>query len=188
MEVKSEKRWFLRCRGCLSVMATHAERPASGIRCAACEGSIEVMGVVRQERLTQTVVRCPCDLRCTMAAGPDCNCQCGGKNHGSQITVTVVVDKGGIPRISPVNPERARRIYREWQQAKKKAEDRVHLHFPSIKAWRQQLTRPGSFESAQGMRGDRFLNAISRADSLKSHHARIKALENLQKQLTAGAR
>lgn len=25
---------------------------------------------------------CPCDRRCTHAVGPDCDCQCGGLNHG----------------------------------------------------------------------------------------------------------
>ncbi len=188
METKSEKKWFLRCRGCLSVMATQAERPASGMRCSACEGAIEVMGMVRQQRIVRIEDHCPCDDRCTMAAGPHCDCQCGGKNHGSKIVVQVVVDVGGIPRITPVNPEKARRVYGEWLLAKKKAEDRVHLHFPSIAAWRHRETSPGSFESTQGQRGDRYLSAISRAGGLKTHHARLKALDSLQKQLTAAAR
>lgn len=188
METKSEKRWFLRCRGCLSVMATHAERPDPGIRCSACEGTIEVMGMVRQERLTQTAVRCACDLRCTMAMGPNCDCQCGGKNHGSQITVTVVKDLGGVPRITPVNPEKARRVYGEWLQAKRQAEERVLRHFPSIPAYRRRETRPGTFDSLQGMRGDRYLNAISKAEGLKTHHARLKALAALQKRLSESAR
>jgi len=25
----------------------------------------------------------PCDIRCTSAKGPLCNCQCGGLNHGA---------------------------------------------------------------------------------------------------------
>lgn len=24
----------------------------------------------------------PCDIRCTSAKGPECNCSCGGLNHG----------------------------------------------------------------------------------------------------------
>ena len=25
---------------------------------------------------------CPCDVRCTSAIGPECNCACNGANHG----------------------------------------------------------------------------------------------------------
>lgn len=27
----------------------------------------------------------PCDARCTGAKGPDCNCMCGGLNHGRDL-------------------------------------------------------------------------------------------------------
>lgn len=30
-----------------------------------------------------TVTDCPCDGRCTSAKGPNCDCSCGGANHGS---------------------------------------------------------------------------------------------------------
>lgn len=29
----------------------------------------------------------PCDERCTSAKGPECNCQCGGINHGIDYTL-----------------------------------------------------------------------------------------------------
>jgi hypothetical protein len=28
------------------------------------------------------VTATPCDARCYYAEGPDCNCSCGGRNHG----------------------------------------------------------------------------------------------------------
>ena len=185
METIAEKRWFLRCRGCLSVMATNAVRPASGIRCSACGDSIEVMGMVKQERLVQTAVRCPCDLRCTMAAGPDCNCQCGGKNHGSQITVAVVVDKGGIPKITPVNPEKARRVYGEWIQAKNMAEERILRHYPSA-AHQGQVA--DAFNKSQALRRRLLMDAVSRAGILKTHHGRLKALAAIQERISKAAR
>lgn len=30
-----------------------------------------------------SVTDCPCDGRCTSAKGPNCDCSCGGANHGA---------------------------------------------------------------------------------------------------------
>ena len=79
-------RRFLRCSCCLSVVALDSSESATS--CEACSGSLEPMGFVH--RSTRPVSQCACDLRCTMATGPDCNCKCGGEHHGSGMVVVAV--------------------------------------------------------------------------------------------------
>lgn len=101
-------RWFIRCRSCLLVAALDGQSdycPSAGRKlnmlCSACEGQIEVMGrVYLDTRLVTDASRCPCDTRCTSAKGPNCDCSCGGKNHGSNLLVQVVVDAGPIPVVT----------------------------------------------------------------------------------------
>ncbi len=57
-----------------------------------------------------------CDAKCHDATGPDCNCICGGKNHG------VGVDKA---------VENAREQYKEWIDEYQKAHPEVtHFEIP----------------------------------------------------------
>jgi hypothetical protein len=101
-------RWFIRCRSCLLVAALDGQSdfcPPKGrklnMQCSACKGQIEVMGrVYRDDRLVTDSSRCPCDSRCTSAKGPNCDCSCGGRNHGSNLVVHVVVDAGPIPVVT----------------------------------------------------------------------------------------
>lgn len=98
-------RWFYRCLDCLSVIAVeqelkpfHWERGIYQVgRCGACNAWLESMGCVDRGRLVRDEVRSACDDRCTSARGPNCDCKCHGKNHGSGLVVTVQVDAGGIP-------------------------------------------------------------------------------------------
>jgi hypothetical protein len=67
----------------------------------------KLMGFVRtprayeqeqRERLVEEGVTSACDGRCTNAKGPDCECVCGGKNHGTQRLVVVQHDAGPVPQ------------------------------------------------------------------------------------------
>jgi hypothetical protein len=109
-------RWFLRCLDCLAVTAV-AEDPTTTIywqgrrlyaqntapKCE-CGGSNDIMGRVgSKDRFTALSLRCPCDSRCTHATGPNCECSCGGANHGTTRVVCVKVDAGGVPRTQGAN-------------------------------------------------------------------------------------
>lgn len=39
---------------------------------------------ITMEAIVATTTKTPCDERCTHATGHNCNCSCGGKNHGTQ--------------------------------------------------------------------------------------------------------
>lgn len=57
------------------------------------------VGRTRAGRLLTPEERSPCDGRCTNARGPNCDCRCGGANHGSRRVVTVwrCADAGRVP-------------------------------------------------------------------------------------------
>ncbi len=166
------RKWFIRCRGCLSVTAIEVEIPPTVMRCD-CQGSIEVMGAVRRQRITNFAAHTPCDLRCTMASGPECNCQCGGENHGSGVTVAVFKDVQGIPRVIPRNQAQSIRVHREWLQARNFAEARVRRFFPDLAG-----------QDSKASRGNFFLEALDRAGALKIHSGRLKAIQKMQDDLT----
>lgn len=102
-----KQKHFYRCVDCLTVMVTdellkrevydrETHREHIG-QCGACGGWIEYLGRVERNTLVRTVDLCPCDGRCTGAAGPSCDCQCGGENHGKGRMVQV--DRSGpMPR------------------------------------------------------------------------------------------
>ncbi len=87
---------YHRCEDCLSVFALKNIPAWPRAKCA-CGGDCEFMGFVEKARLVKTEHRCPCDHRCTNAGGPNCDCSCGGANHGTQKLVECTVDLGKAP-------------------------------------------------------------------------------------------
>lgn len=56
--------------------------PYEDLPCPECDGSLqwdEIVGKVVDDH--------PCDARCMGARGPDCECSCGGANHGSAFQI-----------------------------------------------------------------------------------------------------
>ena len=179
----TERRWFIRCLGCLSVMAINGDRPQAGLRCGICSGRIEIMGIVHQDRLTKTEDRCACDERCTSATGPNCNCKCAGKNHGSGITVTVVIDLGGIPKATPRNKEKSLRIYGEWQAARSAVEERIKAYF-KFEENKNSAHYWTDWNQNQMIRRQKLLAEIQRVERLRSRSARLSAIAKINEKLS----
>lgn len=115
-------RWYIRCRDCLAVAAIEVDSVPRDLKCP-CGGNVLCMGRVFRDRLVRDHQDCPCDTRCTNASGPNCDCQCGGANHGSGMLVTVTRDAGGIPRAEiPPNSELAV----AWRKALDDATAKAH--------------------------------------------------------------
>lgn len=114
-------RWFVRCRLCLSIAAIEAQSlPKGEMKCGACQGPIEIMG--RVDGCTSHLdTRCKCDARCTNAKGPNCDCSCGGKNHGSGMLTTISFSGANIAEVKPtVNinaTDKALAIAKEFREA-----------------------------------------------------------------------
>lgn len=93
-------RAFYRCPDCLVIVTTEKAVPY-GFFCDNCKTDLhsarfEFLGTVYQDKLVNLEDRCPCDERCTSARGPNCDCKCGGVNHGAGFD-TVLVEVGGVP-------------------------------------------------------------------------------------------
>lgn len=84
--------YYYRCEDCLSAMT--ALDPHLDAHCI-CGGALESLGQVRDNSHAVETVELPvCDGRCTSAQGNSCRCVCGGKNHGTHLTVSVEIDNG----------------------------------------------------------------------------------------------
>lgn len=186
-------RWFLRCGECLSVVALDiprqkdergASRPPRNASCA-CGGKFDPMGRVRQEKLVDDRERCPCDERCTGAAGPMCSCACGGANHGAG-NVVEVVTVGNVPTIKPVDVEKAKRQAAEWRAAVKAAEDRVNaLPDASLAARRAAGEWLQGEDFSALMRFDHLRRAVRQAAKIQVHALRMKRLAAIAPEKTA---
>ena len=166
-------RWFYRCRDCLSVAAAN-HAPVIGMNgfgtevCGLCSGSMECMGRVERDRLVKDTERCACDERCTSAKGPNCNCKCGGVNHGKNVTVAVRVDQGSAPVLCVPDSAKARAVAAEWTGALAGV----------VEAWRSLNDRklagwiPGSDFDRLCTLG----RVLTRARSSKTHAGRMKLL------------
>ncbi len=122
-------RWFLRCTGCLEVMALESDFEPNVFRtnpkaptCGICGSTLENMGRVQRDRLVTDTMLCKCDDRCTSARGPLCQCACGGKNHGHGMAgyLRVSDDAGAVPVLLPQSETRiaaARIRFAEYQAA-----------------------------------------------------------------------
>ncbi len=108
---KTKARFILRCpaKKCKSVMA--CDTPMKSERrytrgFVGVPGSAEPYNVVIADRsflpevycpqhkrqlladeVKGTVTDCPCDRRCTGAKGHNCDCSCGGANHGAEFLI-----------------------------------------------------------------------------------------------------
>ena len=90
-------RHFLKCSFCerpMSVNVATREEIAFILKqnCPLCgELALRYMGRVQRTSVVRDVIKSACDLRCTNAVGPKCDCVCSNENHGTHRLV--VFDK-----------------------------------------------------------------------------------------------
>jgi len=82
-------RHFLKCAFCERPMSVNAVDGAEikfilEQACPLCgELALRYMGRVEKTNLVKNGVKSACDLRCTNAIGPKCDCVCSNENHGT---------------------------------------------------------------------------------------------------------
>src|SRR5579872_6655115 len=87
-------RWYFKCEWCERPFACEGPREdVEAIRkanCPLCDESnkVRVMGRVEKTNIVRSKVKAACDLRCTSAIGPHCDCLCNNLNHGTHRLVT----------------------------------------------------------------------------------------------------
>lgn len=168
---------FYRCVDCLSVMAVEGELPRTYeprsstyqyAQCGACDGQVEHMGKVSGQHITMRHLCCPCDTRCTHALGPNCECQCGGENHGTQLVVPVDKVVGGLPRVTPRSYLAAREVAREYREA-----------LAPFQARRTYLRSLGWIEGHLYRELCDLGHALARVHKARTHTGRMKILRAL---------
>lgn len=171
---RQARRDFWRCPTCLSVWSTD-DCPRTP-HCSLCEIEAEHMGEVHRFRLRQMETYCPCDARCTNAIGPNCECSCGGTNHGKGLLLRWV-DAGGIPTITPPDTFAAERRRDEYRQALAAARERIQWALSIM-----DRKRRGEYiqSYAELCRASDALAQLSRAKARRTHAGRIKALAALR--------
>lgn len=169
---------FFRCSNCLVAFAADYSsgvwnwRIPRDLKCA-CGGSVWHLGKVKRFRVVNTEERCACDERCTHALGPNCECQCGGENHGTGRTYKVEIDQGGIPRVSN-EPDIAKRD--EFFAALDAAEKRIERKFgvEKVEDFIHRRWIPVGWRDIH----DAF-EEISRAKGSRVHKTRLKILASI---------
>lgn len=175
------ERHFYRCLACLDVIAVegarlmphHDGRRDVGPYCD-CGGKLDWMGRVRQNNLVRFEERCPCDSRCTCATGPNCDCSCGGANHGTKRTVTVTIVTGKAPTVNAREDLETRKARAaEFTAAKTAAIGRIDLATGGAITAANEGRRV-SHENWR-LKQD-LLHAYAKARGFLSHKRRIAAL------------
>lgn len=189
--VRVSPRHFYRCADCLSVVTVdeqikmyhdgHTMRVGT---CGACGGWIEYMGRTERNRLVRTEDQCPCDARCTGARGPSCDCRCGGKNHGSNLWVSVTVDAGGIPVVN--TPKYAAEYAKQYRGLVAEVRAAIEERYGAVIARKRAGEYIDNAEYSRYLDGCRLKRAVWTAEAMRSHSARNKKLGELLKAAKGG--
>ena len=167
------QRHFYRCRDCLELTVIDGEQ----LRELACDcgGYADYMGHVHGDRLRRDEIESVCDARCTHAAGPFCNCSCGGVNHGTHRVVTVHYDGGAIPRVT-ARADLATRCAQvaDWQRAIAEARERANAITGG--AYNRIMTGAWVENKAQWRQAYDLRTAIGKASRYQIHKRRMTAL------------
>lgn len=170
-------RSFYRCADCLSVVATTGRH--NRLQCGACEGQMEYMGnVTPAKRLAKTVTQCACDDRCTQARGPSCDCHCGGRFHGSKLTVTVTKDAGPVPVANLTSKIAAQARAAEYHAARTAASKAISARYKDVFD-RKSICHLSSEDFALWREGQEFLRAFFTVCSGRTHQGRLKGLRSI---------
>lgn len=152
-----------------------------------CGGRLTLLGPVTDTgRWLREELRPRCDGRCISATGPQCNCRCGGENHGQGLAATVVVRRdGGAVVLRPVDTEEARRRAEEYRVAKQAVHAALEARYGG--AWvdyRQGLYIPSK---ALWWELRTWAQDFAEAKRLLTHRLRIRRLQQLAERIRANA-
>lgn len=118
-------RHYFRCVDCLTPFCANMEGKAprravpEGTKCECGNAkNFEYMGKVRGSVYTkaETVTDCKCNQICAHARGPNCECECGGSNHGLGMMLVLRETVGG--KIREARATKKARDHAIWYRAK----------------------------------------------------------------------
>ena len=141
--------------------------------CAICKGDVELMGRVESGRLVQEELRRPCDMRCTHALGPNCDCRCQGANHGSQALAMVIKDCGPVPFVVFASNKDARTVAEEWRNLAME----LQTHITNIAKEREVVKRYTPEETKLYWKMHKKIEYLKKAQANRTHPARLRNLQ-----------
>jgi hypothetical protein len=142
-------------------------------RCS-CGGTVSLMGLVSKfnnRHLVTTQLECPCNEKCASAVGPNCSCSCGGKFHGTNAVVAVVIGAGGAPVLQA--PEAAAKTAAEFLAARAAAGQRYAARHAQTIALRSAGVHVAE-DAYWAWEADR--RELARACGLRTHKGRLAAM------------
>ena len=71
---------YFKCVDCLTPVTSHSRHTTFNCDCGGT--NFKYMGIVLRDKTVLQDKVCKCNELCTFASGPNCNCACGGLNHG----------------------------------------------------------------------------------------------------------
>jgi hypothetical protein len=129
----------------------------------------KVIGLNKYGRLEQA---CACDARCTHASGPNCDCSCGGENHGKGTLVEIVIIDGTVRVTTPCEAKEAQRG-NEWREAVAAAKARLEAkHGTSLDCIKRGIRIPYDLWSE----ANNANNAFFRIQGSKIHKTRMEKM------------
>lgn len=168
-------RHYYKCPVCLSVMVIEREKHTRTY-CSICDVELLWMGRVSGDLYIREEKKCACDERCTGAQGPNCDCKCGGKNHGTGAVVTVITEMGKI-KAGPIDREKAVQRRDEYRNYEAQCRDIL-----------ERLPRHQEYQNGTFIPGDDYwrlrqgYSAMGKLLSMKSSAGRVKAFERFLKE------
>ena len=188
-----KSRHFYRCDDCLTVVAVEAKLPEeraqwSGrlkctAKCGACGAGLDYMGETRYTvggheyalRYLTGEFKPACDGKCIGAVGPNCECQCGGENHGTGNCVEIF-EESGVPKVR--TPEGARVKAETFRALLAQVDAAWDARYLDV----TQRKRAGWIPDFQRyLDGQRLRENISKARALRTHNGRTKRLAEILK-------
>lgn len=135
----------------------------------ACGGIAKLMGRVHRKSIIKEGYGTPCDERCTSAAGCNCDCMCGGVNHGTGAIVKYYKDVSN--QVPKVHNQPNLEVANEWRGALLDAEARMQIKYGSA-AMHKFRTRQ-HIDYAVWVEINEDLKTIKQAKEAKIHKNRM---------------
>lgn len=177
-------RYFYRCDACLELAVIEGKQLRE-VQCD-CGGTLRFLGRTTPlgYGLFKVEQRCPCDARCTGATGPNCDCSCGGTNHGTKRLVGVLTSAGAIPRIADRASleERLARVDL-WKAELAAARERINERTGG--AYKRYLAGEYIASSTLYWKVEDFRKALNKAASAKTVNGRLNGLRAIAAKSTA---
>lgn len=142
----------------------------------ACGGVAKLMGRVHRKSIIETGVKSACDERCTSAAGCNCDCMCGGVNHGTGAIVPYFKDVSN--KIPKAHNQPNLEVANEWRGALLDAEARMQIKYGSANVSRFRARQHiSSYDMWCNINDD--MKTIKQAKEGKLHKNRMAKLATI---------